>query len=284
MNSGGQKDIRDKPVSHEDFAELGHSSLFFWGIKRIIEKRVNYTFQEKISVPIQNFFLKQWVNNIGLSNFIEKIGLPRQSIELFYGEHLDFKVNPHTIDRLASQKNTANGRKLTNFFIWDGDWDKNYTDFSITDRYFFISDIWNNREDLTQSLTYKRYLQLLTNGTPYRCTNKNHSGVLLNDRNKIHRYLEIYLSFMLSMKENGYDPSLTNDPVGVAIDRDGKLVKINKGLHRLAMAQVIDMEHIDVRLRAVHRNWWNKITRHILKTEAKFKALTEHLRKNDLLF
>jgi hypothetical protein len=44
----------------------------------------------------------------------------------------------------------------------------------------------------------------------------------------------------------------------VALDRQGKLIKINKGLHRLAMAQVVGLKKLPVRVRAVHRLWWNK--------------------------
>lgn len=284
MNSWEQKDTSTKPASHEDFSELGHPSLFFWGLKRKIEKYLNTSFREKISSPISNKAFSHWAKGDSISKLVEKIGLPRQSVESLFPDRLDFKVNPHVLDRIVAQRNPSNGRKLTNFFIWDGDWDKQYTDFKISSRYLFISDIWENRNDLTRSLAYKRYLQLLMDGTPYRCINKNHSGVLLNSRKKIHRYLEIYLSFMFSMQEHGYDSSVTNDPVGVAIDRDGKLVKINKGLHRLAMAQILNMDYIEVRVRAVHRNWWNKVTNHISDTEDKFRKVTEDLRNKNLLF
>lgn len=284
MEAEKQTDSTAKPVSHEAFRELNHPSLRFHGIKRNLESSVNKSFQNKISAPLQNKAFKQWLTGSFPSKLIESLGLPRYSVEQFFPQYINFRVRPKDLNRLAVHKSSATQRRLSNFFIWDGDWDKNAYDFHTSSRYFFISDIWEHRHDLTRSMTYRRYVQLLMDGKPYRNLNKNHSGVLLNSRKKIYRYIEIYLSFMLSMKEHGYDPSVTNDPIGVGLDRDGNLVKTNKGLHRLAMAQVIGMESIEVRLRAVHREWWRKITNNIINPEDKFKKLTEHLRCCNLIF
>lgn len=284
MGSAMNKNSDMKNVSHKDFAELWHPSLFFLKIKRKIERFLNKTFQRSLALPIQAKIVSHWANDDVFSNYIEKIGLPRQGVESSFSNKLQFKVDPKKLDRLVSQHNSITKRRLTNFFIWDSDWDKKYTDFKLTGRYVFISDIWNNRDDLTKSDTYKKYLELLNKGTPYRCINKNHNGVLLDSEKKILRYLKIYLSFMYSMKEKGYDSTVTSDPVGVAICRDGRLVKINKGLHRLAMAQVLDMDYIEVTIRAVHREWWEKSTQMAANTDEKFSKITEELRSKNLLF
>jgi hypothetical protein len=42
----------------------------------------------------------------------------------------------------------------------------------------------------------------------------------------------------------------------VAVSRGGLLLKINRGLHRLAMAQYLGLETVPVR--AVHREWWTR--------------------------
>ena len=44
------------------------------------------------------------------------------------------------------------------------------------------------------------------------------------------------------------------------MDRHGELVKINKGLHRMAMAQVIGIPRVEVRVRGIHRQWWQQVS------------------------
>ena len=82
---------------------------------------------------------------------------------------------------------------------------------------------------------------------------------MLDTPEKILRYLEVYVGFLDSMATEGYRPERTRDEIGVAISRQGRILKINRGLHRLAMAQRVGLPSIPVRVRCVHREWWNKI-------------------------
>src|SRR5690606_29230266 len=62
-----------------------------------------------------------------------------------------------------------------------------------------------------------------------------------------------------NMAAHGFDPSRGKDTLGVAISREGRILKINRGLHRLAMAQRLGLTTIPVRVRCVHRLWWNQV-------------------------
>src|SRR3546814_17284622 len=76
---------------------------------------------------------------------------------------------------------------------------------------------------------------------------------LLNTPEKIRDYLRVYIGFLDDMALNGFDPSRGKDPLGVAIKRKGRILKINRGLHRLAMALRLGLLSIPVRVRCVHR-------------------------------
>src|SRR5690606_27353334 len=78
---------------------------------------------------------------------------------------------------------------------------------------------------------------------------------------KIKAYLRVYIGYLDSMATNGYMAAVTRDDLGVAISREGRILKINRGLHRLAMAQRVGLPAIPVQVRAVHRIWWNEVTR-----------------------
>src|SRR5690606_31327067 len=95
---------------------------------------------------------------------------------------------------------------------------------------------------------------------------------------KILGYLQIYVDFLDDMAAHGFNPERGKDPVGVAITRDGTIVKVNRGLHRLAMAQRLGLPSIPVQVRHVHRIWWDKVTEGASGDEAlaKMAAALKH--------
>src|SRR5690606_1036981 len=84
--------------------------------------------------------------------------------------------------------------------------------------------------------------------------------ILLDTPEKIKTYLRIYIGYLDDMAVKGYVASMTHDDPGVAISREGHILKINRGLHRLAMAQRVGLAQLPVRVRAVHRAWWDQVT------------------------
>lgn len=54
----------------------------------------------------------------------------------------------------------------------------------------------------------------------------------------------------------------------MAVSREGRLIKLNRGLHRLAMAQYLGLPTIPVKVKAVHRDWWQGVTRGVRGAEA----------------
>ena len=55
-------------------------------------------------------------------------------------------------------------------------------------------------------------------------------------------------------------PRRGKDALGVVISREGRILKINRGLHRLAMAQRLGLPKVPVQVRHVHRYWWDHVT------------------------
>src|SRR5690606_27309613 len=103
-------------------------------------------------------------------------------------------------------------------------------------------------------------------------------GVLLVTSENILSYLQIYVHFLHDMAAHGFNPERGKDPVGVAITRNGTIVKVNRGLHRLAMAQRLGLPSIPVQVRHVHRIWWDKVTEGASGAEAlaKMAAALKH--------
>jgi hypothetical protein len=140
-------------------------------------------------------------------------------------------------------------------FIWNGEWDQYRGDLRTGSRYCLISDLATHRNSLTDTRRFHALSQRLAEGCPWQ---SHQQGVLLDSHARILIYLRAYLGFLDDMAERGFDVARGKDALGVAVSRDGRLLKINRGLHRLAMAQYLGLETVPVQVRAVHREWWER--------------------------
>ncbi len=185
--------------------------------------------------------------------------MPRRSIEAALGDRLDLEVNPGRLVRSLSYPDAfpdrVERRKASNLFLWSGDWDLPRHDLADSSRTRFIQDLWTHRLEPSRSETFRRLEQELEQGRPLR---SHHKGMLLDSRERILEYLRLYLLYMENMACFGFDKHEGKDRLGVTIDRHGRIIKTNKGLHRLAMAQVLGLSEITVRVRSVHRQWWQR--------------------------
>ncbi|WP_052507116.1 hypothetical protein [Desulfonatronovibrio magnus] len=252
-------------LSEKDFLTLGHPRLYFsmfWaGLQRAVRQKCKHL----VVQPVENTLLSLWQYNHPFGSMVQNAGLSRRSIEQRFARQIRLLVPVCLLTDLVKFDSKYERRRLANRFIWDGDWDESIVDFTRSFRYRFMADIWQHRDDLTKSTRYKELVSLIAEGRPYR---SYHKGVYLDTEQKVVRFLEIYLAFMYQLQKNGYDDNLAPDPIGVAVDRNGRLVKINKGLHRLAMAMQVGLASIPVCVRAVHRIWWERHTRNVAGEEA----------------
>jgi len=264
-----------EPITENAFLDLYHPRLYPAMLQAQIQEKIREGFKKIIGRRVEDFLFSLWLKDYPVGKWVEQMGLPRRSIEIHFETSLNIEVDPCSLKNLVSFKNKHQRHRLGNRFIWDGDWDKRTRHFHTTERYLFLADIWENRSDLGKSKRFHELVNMYKKGRPYR---SYHKGVYLDTEQKVLRFLQIYLSFMKQLHQYGYDQTLADDPVGVALDRQGKLVKINKGLHRLAMAQVVGLNKLPVQVRAVHRFWWDKNnSSQDVQLKTNFRHLISHL-------
>ncbi|WP_416139005.1 RNA polymerase sigma factor [Halomonas sp. HK25] len=223
--------------------------------------RAKMAFQRTLGRPVEDRLFRHWQARRDACRMLETQGLPRRSLETTLGERLDLGVDPRRLVRgfsyPAGFPDRLQRRKASNLFLWDGDWDlpRHYLIDSSQTR--FMQDLWHYRLAPEQSATFQTLEARSDQGNPLR---SHHRGLLLDGRERILEYLRLYLLYMEGMACFGFDAEAGKDRLGVAVDRHGRLIKINKGLHRLAMAQVLGLPRVTVRVRSVHRRWWNDQT------------------------
>ncbi|REC94321.1 hypothetical protein [Kushneria indalinina] len=245
------------PCDDKAFADLGSEHLR-WAMRRVqFQEGLKTGFQDRVGTPIEEFLFQRWLKGAPGADRIERMGLPRRSIEKRLGDRLTLHIHPRSMIRDVNFKGVGGKRPSSSAFLWDGEWDNSRGDLRHGSRYEFISDLDENRADLTRTERFRELHKHLVRGKPWRSA---HEGILLDSDHKILTYLGIYLRFLDDMAQNGFDTGRGKDTLGVVVTRDGHLLKINRGLHRLAMAQRLGLPSVPVTVRAVHRLWWEEVT------------------------
>ncbi|GHB14381.1 hypothetical protein [Salinicola rhizosphaerae] len=228
-----------------------------WGLRRARwQENTAAALHRCISLPLEKHLFERWLQDRMGAARIEAKGLPRRALDMHLDGSLVLDVDPRQLIRDFNAKGVGGKKPSSSNFIWDGDWDLSRGDLRRGSRYRFISDLDEHRHDLTQTERFRQYHSWAQSGKPF---SSYRQGLLLDSDARILAYLETYLGFLDDMAVNGFDAGLGKDDLGVAVTRDGRLLKINRGLHRLAMAQRLGLRSVPVRVRAVHRLWWDRV-------------------------
>lgn len=265
------------PGADEAFAPLADARIRHRVIVAHLVSRTQHSVQQGMGRPVGRILMRQWMRGRAPARQVESFGLPRHIVEEVLGEEaLTLHVDPRKLIRIgvhASRKVEKRPSSLA--FIWEGTWDQRREDLRVGTRYGLISDLDENRGRLERTERYRYLMKRIEQGRPWA---SHQLGVLLDTPEKILGYLQIYVDFLDDMAAHGFNPERGKDPVGVAITRDGTIVKVNRGLHRLAMAQRLGLPSIPVQVRHVHRIWWDKVTEGASGAEAlaKMAAALKH--------
>lgn len=177
-------------------------------------------------------------------------------------------VKPSEIKYALTQesKNWNEGRFMPR--IRDGNWDKDKENFENYSVFTSIKSRIENESPWEKTRLYKENIELIRNNKKGRY-NTTTEEELKEALNKIDRLYE-------TIKENGYkraekankktkvSPTTKGNleldnfhDIAVSIGRDGEIL-FEDGRHRLAIAKVLDIDEIPVRVLVRHRKWQDK--------------------------
>lgn len=72
---------------------------------------------------------------------------------------------------------------------------------------------------------------------------------------KVDTYVDEYRRVAESMATDGYRREIAKDEIGVAIARDGTLLKASGGHHRFGLARALDLPTVTIEVRHIHVEW-----------------------------
>jgi len=131
-----------------------------------------------------------------------------------------------------------------------GDWDRASVPFVTTPVYAFLADLKACAFDYRCTDFYRVLLADLRAGKQ-----RSYKSLLLNSELAIDQLLEGYVRVFKSIAADGYKADKAVDPICVMVARDGRLIKEEKGRHRLAIAQLVGIQQVPVLVRHIHPDW-----------------------------
>ena len=176
-----------------------------------------------------------------------------------FGELLTVKVNPAVIEKQVKKtvrkyNDILHPKQFHDYFIVGGNWDIDYTYIEADRNYNEMRELIEN-PDYKNTYSYQLNIEEWLNGIPP----KDHNGRYFNSIAAINRTYEYYLSLIASMSKNGYIKSREN--IGVAIAPTGELYHFRTGHHRLAIAKLLKLDEVTIKIYLVHLLWLEEMKR-----------------------
>lgn len=246
------------PKADPDFAAIASPSIR-WRVRLAhAVHRLQQGAQNMLGKPISKLLLSLWMRNWPGAAWVERRGLPRHHLASLLGEQaLILHLDPRRVIQFAMHPPGTRRKPPSWAFLHDGDWDLCRVDLRADYALDFVRDLVTHRHALHKTARYREYMQAIQAGRPYR---SHQEGFVLDTREQVLGWLNIYLGFLDRMAEHGYDEHRAKDYPGIAITREGKIVKVRRGAHRLAMAQWLGLPQLPMQIHYVHRLWWEKVT------------------------
>jgi hypothetical protein len=193
--------------------------------------------------------------------------IPQIIADSYFGDLLMFESHPQKIEKVIFKNNIVDGDPMQEKiffekFVVDGEWDLNYGNFNNERNYREMSDLVTFGHKVAESPSYEEYRRDLRNGIFL----KDHNGIRMYSLDQVDEYFKYYHNLIRTMSRDGYVPKRNfpetkiDTDIGVAISRSGELFHFKTGHHRLAIAKLLNLDSVNVKVHLVHDLWSNKST------------------------
>ncbi len=164
--------------------------------------------------------------------------------------------------------------------IKPGDWEVNVGKIEKSKKYQGVVQRYRDGREWRETVVFGHMIDLIQNGMyPDSCT---------SPREIEERYKEIDELYE-TIRSDGYKPdneiSLSRGEIGdvaLAIGRNGELILQGDGIHRVAIARVLDLDTIPVRISMRHLQW-QRLREEIANEEQDPGSLSDHVDLQDVL-
>lgn len=198
---------------------------------------------------------------------------PRQAAAHFGGS-LFLQIDPRILTHRLDEKYVdADGwHWIGESFLDAGDWQERLSPLRRSPAHREIVEICRTRDNFRDGKRYRTYLRQIAEGQPPR-----RNGRPIDTVDKLDAYFRYYADLIDNIDRTGILPrnrfqraassgqqprrarsfwlDFVERDIGVAIDKDGRLVRHTSGKHRLAAAIGLGLNEVPVEIRMVHLGW-----------------------------
>jgi len=171
--------------------------------------------------------------------------LPILLANLCFNDSFVFKLDPKLLKYHISDPDSM----PENLFIWSGEWDRDIITIEEHEKFIMIKELFVDKKDYQDTQFYSLAVSQMLKGDPVERGN-----ITLDSTENINLYFEKHKKILKDIKTNGFDLGLAPQ-IGVVVDRDGHFIHFRQGHHTLAMAKILGVENVIVRIRAIHSLW-----------------------------
>jgi hypothetical protein len=209
-------------------------------IKRFIKKILKTVVRVAARVAVWTILFINFILLHSKKNHIHAI-----LASLCFGNSLVFKINPkllkyHILDPDIMPEN---------LFVWSGEWDRDIILIEEHEKINMINELFVEKKDFRNTQFYSIAVNKMNEGKPLQRGNN-----ILDSRENIRRYFKKNIELFNGIKNNGFKLNLAPE-VGIVVGRDGRIIHFRQGHHTLAIAKILGVDNVIVRIRAVHSLW-----------------------------
>lgn len=164
---------------------------------------------------------------------------------LCFGTSLVFKIDPQSLKYHIENPDVMQ----EDLFVWAGDWDKNLIPINEHEKFFMMEELFALRKDFKNTKFYAHATSQMEKGIPLK-----RGTITLDSLENISLYFKKAEKLFEDIKEKGFDLSLAPE-TGIVIGRNGSIIHFRQGHHTLAIARLLGVKNVIVRVRAVHSLW-----------------------------
>ncbi len=171
--------------------------------------------------------------------------IPVLFVNLYLNDLLVFKIDPKKIKYHIKDPDILSD----NLFVWSGGWDRKIIAIEEHEKFNMIRELIADKRSYEDLQFYSYAIEQTKIGKPVSRGNN-----ILDSKEKIMQYFKKQERLFEEIKSKGFDLELAPE-IGIAVSREGSLIHYRQGHHTLAMAKILGVKDVMVRIRAVHRLW-----------------------------
>jgi hypothetical protein len=171
--------------------------------------------------------------------------MPVFMVNLYFDDSLIFKINPELLKYHVRNPDIL----PENLFIWSGEWDKDLIPIEEHVKFVMIKELFVEKKRYKDTQFYSYAVNEMKRGNPLKRGN-----IMLDSIENINLYFEKHKKLFKDINASGFDLNLASN-TGVVVNRNGNLIHFRGGHHTFAIAKILGIKRVNIKIRAVHSEW-----------------------------